>query len=95
MDVKALEDAISQAKMDASNVSLGQNDATAVALNLQQAAEHLVSAQTQPEKRDEHIRCGFADLGKVRGVLGKSPVQSPSFRRHQWPFLPSELDKQK
>jgi hypothetical protein len=95
MDEKALEDAISQAEMDASNVSLAQDDADLVALNLKHAAGHLASARTDPGKLDEHIRSGFADLGKVRGVLGKSPVQPGSFRRHQWPFLPPETDKGK
>ena len=95
MDVKALEDAISQAEMDASNVNLDQDDAKLVALTLKQAVEHLASARNEPGKRDEHIRFGFSNLGKVRGLLGKSPVQSASFRRHQWPFLPPEMDKGK
>ena len=95
MDVKALEDAISQAEMDASNVNLAQDDAQTVSQNLKQAAEHLASARSEPDKRDEHVRSGFADLGKVRGVLGKSPVQPGSFRRHQWPFLPPETEKGK
>ena len=90
MDEKELEGAISQAKMDASNVHLEYEDAKLVAHDLKQAAEHLAHARNEPGKRDEHIRSGFADLRKVRGILGKSPVQSTSFRRHQWPFIPPE-----
>ena|SRR5579862_3179473 len=93
MDEKELEGAISQAKMDATNVHLEYEDAKLVAHDLKQAAEHLDLARTEPGKRDEHIRSGFADLGKVRGILGKSPVQSTSFRRHQWPFIPPDLEK--
>jgi hypothetical protein len=95
MDVKELEDAISQVKMDASNVKLEYDDAKLVDLNLKQAFEHLALARSDRNNREEHIRSGFADVGKVRGVLGKSPVQSRSFRRHQWPFLPPEMDKEK
>jgi hypothetical protein len=95
MDEKELEDAISQVKMDASNVSLGYDDAKAVDLSFKQAAEHLAFARSDPNQREEHIRSGFAQVGKIRGILGKSPVQSQSFRRHQWPFIPPETDKEK
>jgi hypothetical protein len=95
MDEKELEDAISQVKMDASNVSLAYDDAKQVDLSLKEAAEHLASAKSDPNQREEHVRSGFAHVGKIRGILGKSPVQSQSFRRHQWPFIPPEMDKEK
>jgi len=94
MDEKELEDAISQVKMDASNVSLAFDDAKQVDICLKQASEHLAFARSNPHQREEHIRSGFADVGKIRGILGKSPVQSQSFRRHQWPFVPPETDKE-
>ena len=93
MDEKELEGAISQAKMDASNVHLDYEDAKLVAEDLKQATKHLALAHSEPGKREEHIRSGFSDLGKVRGILGKSPVQPTSFRRHQWPFVPPDLEK--
>ena len=95
MDEKELEDAISQVKMDASNVSLAFDDAKQVDISLEQAAEHLAFAKSEPNQREEHVRSGFAQVGKIRGILGKSPVQSQSFRRHQWPFVPPEIDKGK
>jgi len=95
MDLKGLEEAVSQARMDASNVNLAFEDAQVVALSLKRAEEHLAFAKSELAKRDEHIRSGFAEVGKARGVLGKSPVQSPSFRRHQWPFVPPEVEEEK
>ena len=95
MDEKELEAAISQVTMDASNVSLAFDDAKQVDLSLKQAAEDLALARSDPNKRREHIRSGFAHVGRIRGILGKSPIQSQSFRRHQWPFIPPELDREK
>lgn len=95
MDEKELEAAISQVTMDASNVSLAFDDAKQVDLSLKQAAEYLAFTKSDPSQRDEHLRSGFVQVGKIRGILGKSPVQSQSFRRHQWPFVPPKLDKEK
>jgi hypothetical protein len=92
MDSQTLNDAISQIEMDASNVKLTFEDSQAVALNLKQALEYLDKSENDPEKREEHLRSGFASLGKARGILGVSSVQSTSYRRHQWPFLPPEAD---
>jgi hypothetical protein len=93
MEVKELENAIVLARMDASNVKLDYDDEIFVNQTLKRASEHLASARSDPGKQEEHIRSGFGDVGKVRGVLGNSPVQSQSFRRHQWPFLPPGTDQ--
>ena len=95
MDEKGLADAIAQVTMDASNVSLAFDDAKQVDLSLKQAAEYLAFTKSDPSQRQEHLRSGFAQVGRIRGILGKSPVQSKSFRRHQWPFIPPEIDKEK
>ncbi len=92
MDATQLKDAISQVQMDASNVSLTYEDGKSVALHLKEAAEHLANAESHPDEREDQLRWGFASLGKARGILGRSSVQSPSYRRHQWPFLPPEAD---
>ncbi len=92
MDARELEHAISQVQMDASNVSLTYDDGKLVAEHLKEAAEHLVQAEAEPDKQEAHLHSGFASVGKARGILGRSPVQSASYRRHQWPFLPPETD---
>jgi hypothetical protein len=87
-----LEYAIFRAKMDASNVDLAYDDEKLVKHHLKQAAKHHASAYSEPDKREEHIQAGWDCVGKVGGILGATPVQSHSFRRHQWPFLPPGMD---
>ncbi|HMD86876.1 MAG TPA: hypothetical protein VKO18_19475 [Terriglobia bacterium] len=87
-----LDYAIFQAKMDASNVDLLDDDEKLVKHQLKQAYEHLAFTKSQPDKREEHVQAGFDYVGKARGILGESPVQSHSFRRYQWPFLPPGMD---
>jgi hypothetical protein len=89
---KEVEDAILLAKMDASNVALLYDDEKLVKHHLRQASQQLTFVITEPDKREEHIRAGFDYVGKVRGILGESAVQSYSFRRYQWPFLPPGMD---
>jgi hypothetical protein len=89
---KEVGDAILLAKMDASNVVLRYDDEKLIKHHLMQASQHLAFVKSEPDKREEHIRAGFDYVGKVRGILGESPVQSHSFRRYQWPFLPPGMD---
>jgi hypothetical protein len=89
---KELEDAIIRAKTDASNIDLLYYDVKLVDQHLKQASEHLALAKSEPDKREEHIQAGFDYVGGVRGILGNNSVQSKSFRRHQWPFLPPGMD---
>lgn len=95
MDAQELDHAISQVQMDASNVSLTYDDGKMVALHLKEAEEHLTQAKAEPKKQDAHLHSGFTSVGKARGILGRSSVQSASYRRHQWPFLPPEADPSK
>ena len=92
MDAKALEEAISQVRMDASNLKLTYEDGQSVKQFLDAAAQRLADSKNAPDMAQEHFRSGFASLGKARGILGRSSVQSSSFRRHQWPYLPPEAD---
>jgi hypothetical protein len=85
---KELERGISQAKMDSSNIDLPYDEERTVREYLADASYCLTDARSNPDKREEHLQRGFYHLGKARGILGKSTVQSQSFRRHQWPFLP-------
>ncbi len=87
-----LGDAIFMAKMDASNVVLHYDNEKQVQRHLEQASQHLAYAKSEPHRREEHLQAGFDDLGKARGILGVSPVQSYSFRRCQWPFLSPGMD---
>jgi hypothetical protein len=87
-----LESAILRAKMDASNIDLLYDGEKLVKYHLQQASEHLAFANSEPDKREEHIQAAWDYVGKVRGILGETPVQSNSFRRYQWPFLPPGMD---
>jgi hypothetical protein len=84
--------AIVDAKMDASNVDMPGDDEKQVKQHLDQAYLHHASVPNDPGKEDEHIKAGFGHVGKARGIIGKSSVQSDSYRRHQWPFLPPGMD---
>jgi vacuolar-type H+-ATPase subunit E/Vma4 len=85
---RELERGISQAKMDSSNIDLHYDEERTVRQYLMEASDCLTHARSNPNEREEHLQTGFYHLGKARGILGKSTVQSQSFRRHQWPFLP-------
>ena len=85
---KELGDAILRAKTDASNIDLPYDDEKLVERHLKLASESLALAKIDPDKREEHIQAGFDYVAGVRGILGNNSVQSNSYRRHQWPFLP-------
>jgi len=89
---KELGDAILRAKADASNIDLLYDDEKLVDQRLKLASEHLALAKIEPDQREEHIQAGFDYVAGVRGILGINSVQSNSYRRCQWPFLPPGTD---
>ena len=89
---KELEKAIAQAKADSSNIDMLHEDEKRVSQLLERASNHHAAAEEQPGREAEDIQAGFHLVGKAREILGSNSVQSNSFRRHQFPFLPPEKD---
>ncbi len=89
---KELGESILRARTDASNIDLPYDDEKLVERHLKLASESLAFAKIDPDKREEHIQAGFDYVAGVRGILGNNSVQSNSYRRHQWPFLPPGTD---
>src|ERR1039457_4034207 len=68
--IKELWDAIETAKRDTSGVELPYGYEAKLAEHyLHQASDHLGLAYRFPDKREEHIKAGFDDIGKARGIV--------------------------